>query len=200
MKASESHTFRQHVKHSLHFTVSEELKLTRTKLVEAGSQNENMIGNSNILCFVFLFFFYLYFLSIVKTIFQNQPNFKTMGEKRQAICHANVIWKHKKAWSDSQVQFLPRDFGFVFVYVVKKLLYLGAADCRHCKCFIIHQASIPNKWNKACFSFLFYLYHSPQKTKGEKWKMNKTAPDAQAATHTSATCTGHTHCCQAWFL
>lgn len=80
---------------------------------------------------------FLLFLSKVKTIFQNQPEpTKTVGVKHQAICHANVIWKYK-ASSHSQC--------FVFVYVVKKFLYLGAADCWHCKCFIIRHASVPNK-------------------------------------------------------
>lgn len=55
--------------------VSEKLKLTRTKLGVAGSQNENMIGISNI----FLLFFFCQWSKIYRFL-----RFQNMGEKHHA--------------------------------------------------------------------------------------------------------------------
>lgn len=95
------------------------------------------------------YFLFLFFQFFVVVFCQSSKPYKFQnhgGETPSKMSCKRFVWKHKKARSDSQVQVLPPDFEcFAFVYVIKKSLYFGVSDCWHRKCFIIYQASIPNK-------------------------------------------------------
>lgn len=99
----------------------------------AGSQNENMIGNSNIFL---LFFFFVDF-----------RDFKTWGRNIMQNGTAKHICSYMKA-KKGQVRLTSTvsvSRFWVFCICVKKALFLGVADSWHCKCFIIHSASILKK-------------------------------------------------------